>query len=249
MSGHSKWAGIKHKKAVVDAKRGKVFTKLIREITVVAREGGGDVSSSARLRTIIGKAKEANMPQGNIEKAIKRGTGELPGVSYEEITYEGYGPKGVAILVDALTDNKNRTTAEVRSIFDKRGGNLAGTGSVKWIFEAKGLVIVDRDKIDEDKLLGIVLDAGAENMTTGDDSYEITTDVKSFEQVKSALKEGGVEWRVAELTMMPSNTVQLEGDAAKKVLDLVNSLEDQDDVQNVYANFDIPDEVLKANAT
>jgi len=245
MSGHSKWAGIKHKKALVDARRGKLFSKLNKEITVAARSGGGDPEANPRLRTAIQKAKSANMPQDNIERAVKKGTGELPGLSYEEITYEGYGPGGVAVMVETATDNKNRTTAEVRNIFSKRGGNLAGSGSVSWIFQKKGLVIVDKNLIDEDSLTGVVLEAGGEDLSIEGETYHIVCDPKEFEAVKSALQNNGLSLQVAELTMIPKSVVKLEGSAAKQILGLVEELEDHDDIQNVYANFDIPDEVIE----
>jgi len=244
MSGHSKWASIKHKKAAVDAKRGKLFSKLIREITVSAREGGGSTETNARLRTAVDRAKEANMPLDNIEKAIKRGTGEMEGVTYETCLFEGYGPGGVAIMVETLTDNKNRTTAEVRNIFSKKNGNMAGSGSVAWIFVQKGYILVPKDKISEDDLLSIALEAGAEDVKTEGDKYEITTEPKDFESVKSSLKEKNVAWETAEITMIPSSTIKLDGQNAKQVLSLVENLEDHDDVQNVYSNFDIPDSVM-----
>lgn len=245
MSGHSKWAGIKHKKAIVDAKRGQVFTKLIKEITACARAGGGNPESNTALRTAISKAKEANMPSDNIERAIKRGTGELPGVTYEQITYEGYGPGGVAILVDTLTDNKNRTTSELRNIFSKKGGNLAGAGSVAWKFQKKGYIIIEKSAIDEDALMNIVLDAGAEDMKAEGDSYEVITQPSNFDTVKKALADKKTPTKSAETTMVPSSTIKLTGADAKQILSLVNQLEEHDDVQNVYADFDIPDEVLK----
>ncbi|MFH1856034.1 MAG: YebC/PmpR family DNA-binding transcriptional regulator [Candidatus Omnitrophota bacterium] len=244
MSGHSKWAGIKHKKAIIDAKRGKLFTKLIKEITVGAREGGGDMNSNPRLRTAVNNAKEANMPQDNIDRAIKKGTGELPGVSYESVIYEGYGPGGIAILAEVLTDNKNRTTAEIRNIFSKKGGSLAGSGSVAWLFDKKGFVIIAKDKIDEDSLMSVVLEAGAEDLKTEADTYQITCDIKDLEAVKEAIKNKNIEWQVAEITMLPSRLVKVEGTEARVVIALVDALEDSDDVQNVYSNFDIPDDIL-----
>ncbi len=244
MSGHSKWAGIKHKKALVDAKRGKLFSKLIREITVTARNGGGNQNINPQLRLAVNKAKEANMPSDNIERAIKKGTGELPGVSYEEIIYEGYGPGGVAIMVETLSDNKNRTTAEIRNIFSKKSGNLAGAGSVSWMFHKKGFITIDKDKIDEDKLMSIVLESGAEDLATQETNYEITTSVQDFEKVKNALKENNVEPDVASLTMVPNSYIKLDGSQARAVLSLLEILEDHDDAQNVYANFDIPDEII-----
>ena len=246
MSGHSKWAGIKHRKAAQDAKRGKLFTKLIREITVAAREGGGNPDTNPRLRTAIERARDANMPQDNIEKAIKRGTGELPGVSYETCIFEGYGPGGVAIMAEALTDNKNRTSAEIRNIFSKKGGNLAGSGSVAWIFNKKGYILIDKSQVNEDELFAIVVDAGAEDIKTEGKSYEVFCQPQDFEKVKNALKEKGIKWQIAELTMVPTSTVKVTGNEAKQVLALVEALEDHDDTQNVYANFDIPDDVMEA---
>ncbi|MFC1624472.1 YebC/PmpR family DNA-binding transcriptional regulator [Candidatus Omnitrophota bacterium] len=245
MSGHSKWASIKHKKAATDSKRGKIFTKLIKEITVAARNGGGDQNTNPRLRTAIDRAKQANMPQDNIERAVKKGTGELEGVIYEEFTIEGYGPGGVAIMVEVLTDNKNRTTSDVRSIFSKKKGNLAGAGSVSWIFEKKGYIEVDKKASSEDKVMSIVLDAGAQDMETQEDSYVVTTDPKDLETVKKALGDGNIKVRSAEVTMVPKSTVKLAGDDAKQILALTEALEDNDDVQNVYANFDIPDEIIE----
>ncbi|UCB57098.1 MAG: YebC/PmpR family DNA-binding transcriptional regulator [Candidatus Omnitrophota bacterium] len=245
MSGHSKWAGIKHKKALIDAKRGKLFSKLNKEITVAAKAGGGSTATNPRLRLAVNKAKEANVPNDTIERAIKKGTGELPGVNYEQANYEGYGPGGVAIVVEALTDNKNRTTAEVRNIFSKKGGNLAGTGSVGWLFNKKGFIVVNKTKAEEDKLMSIALDSGAEDLKGEEDSYEITTDVKNYEKVRAALESNKIEWDAAEITMIPSSYVKLQGAQAEQVLSLVEALEDLDDVQNVYANFDIPDEILQ----
>jgi len=244
MSGHSKWASIKHKKGAADAKRGKLFTKIIKEISVAARENGNP-EINPRLRVAIQRAKDANMPQDNIERAIKKGTGELPGVTYEEITYEGYGPKGVAIMVDALTDNKNRTTSEVRNLFTKKNGNMAGTGSVSWIFEKKGYFLVKKDVITEDKLMSIVLDAGAEDLTDEGDAFAVKTQPQDFEKVKKALEEKGVKTETAELTMIPKSSINVtDKSVAEQILSLVETLEDHDDIQNVYANFDIPDDLL-----
>lgn len=245
MSGHSKWATIKHKKAAADAKRGKLFTKVIKEITVAAKSGGGNPDTNPRLRTAISTAKESNMPQDNIDRAIKKGTGELPGTVYEEVSYEGYGPQGVAVYVQCLTDNKNRTASEIRSIFDKNSGNMAGAGSVAWIFEKKGLLVVATGAISEDKLMDIVLSAGAEDMTTEDESYEVTCAAHDFEAVKKALAEQKITAGSAEITMLPKNRTKVGADHAKQVLRLIEALEDHDDVQNVYSNVDIPDEVLK----
>jgi len=245
MSGHSKWAGIKHKKALVDAKRGKLFSKIAKEITVAAKTGGGKIDANPTLRLAISKGKAANMPADNISRAIKKGTGELPGVSYESISYEGYGPAGVAVLIEALTDNKNRTTAEVRNIFTKKSGNMAGQGSVSWMFHKKGYFLVEKTKIDEEALMDIVIEAGAEDMKSEDSNFEITSAVRDFDKVRRALDAKGIEPQVAELTMIPKSTVKVTGDKAKQVLGLVELLEDHDDVQNVYSNFDIPDEVLQ----
>ena len=245
MSGHSKWASIKHKKGAADAKRGRLFTKLIREITVAAREAGGNPDINARLRTAIQRANDANMPKDNIEKAIKKGTGELPGVTYESCMFEGYGPAGVAIMVETLTDNKNRTTAEVRNIFSKRGGNMAGSGSVAWIFTAKGYILIKKEAIGEEELFSVSVDAGAEDIKTSDKNYEIFCDPKDFENVKNAITAKGIEWENADLTMVPNSTIKLSGSQAKQVLALVEALEEHDDVQKVHANFDIPDEILE----
>jgi len=246
MSGHSKWATIKHKKAATDAKRGNLFTKLIREITVAARVGGGNTETNAALRVAIERAKDANMPTDNIDRAVKKGTGELPGVSYEEIAFEGYGPGGVAIFVETLTDNKKRTSSEVRNIFAKRGGNMAGAGSVSWLFEKKGYIVVSKAAITEDKLMSVALDAGAEDMSSSDDSYEIKTSSQDFEKVKKALTDAKIKLESSEITMLPKNSVNVsDAGTAKQILDLVEILEDHDDVQHVYANFDIPDEILK----
>ena len=245
MSGHSKWASIKHKKAATDSKRGKLFTKVIKMITVAARNGGSDINANPALRLAIQKAKEANMPQDNIERAIKKGTGELPGMSYESVTYEGYGPGGVAFFIEALTDNKNRTTSEVRTILTKGGGNLAGAGSVNWIFEKKGFFIVNKAQVGEDKLMSVILDAGAEDLTPEADIYEVKTQPNDYEKVKNALQANNIRIESSEITMIPNSTVKVAGDKAKQVLKLVEQLEDNDDVQNVYANFDIPDEILK----
>ncbi len=248
MAGHSKWAQIKHKKAKVDARKGKMFNKIIREITVAARLGGGNPEFNPRLRMAIEKAKEINMPQDNIERAIKRGTGELEGVTYEQAIYEGYGPGGVAILVVALTDNKNRTTGEVRHIFSKYGGNLAGAGSVAWQFEEKGVIYIEKDKADEDTIIEIALEAGAEDVKTEGDTYEVITGPKEFEAVRKAFEDAGIEISSASLTMIPQNTVKLDRKKAEQVLKLIDALEDNDDVQNVYANFDISDEILASLA-
>jgi YebC/PmpR family DNA-binding regulatory protein len=244
MSGHSKWSTIKHKKAAQDAKRGAMFTKVIKELTVSARLGGGDPDMNPRLRTAMLKAKAVNMPQDTMQRAIMKGTGELPGVSYEEITYEGYGPGGVAMIATALTDNRNRTVAEIRKIFSKNGGNLGETGCVAWMFQKKGLIVVDKDKIDEDELLALALEAGAEDVRPVDAIYEVITDTESFEAVKQEIAGKGIEPVSAEVSLIPQSTVRLEGNQARQLLKLMDELEEHDDVQNVYANFDIPEEVL-----
>jgi YebC/PmpR family DNA-binding regulatory protein len=249
MSGHSKWATIKHKKAAVDARRGKVFTKLIRELTSAARMGGGDADTNPRLRTAVAAAKTANMPSDTIQRAIKKGTGELPGEVYEEIIYEGYGAGGVAILVDVLTDNKNRTVAEIRHLFAKHGGNLGESGCVAWMFARKGVITLNTNQIDEDTLLELVLEAGGDDVKTEADVYEIVTAPEAFEDVRSALEQKELTLDVAEITMMPQNTVPVEGKQAEQVLRLMEALDDQDDVRKAHANFDISDEVMAALAS
>jgi YebC/PmpR family DNA-binding regulatory protein len=246
MSGHSKWATTKHKKAATDAKRGKIFTKITKEITVAAKLGGGDPNGNPRLRTAVAKAKAVSMPADNIKRAVQKGTGELPGVSYDEITYEGYGPGGVAVLAEVMTDNRNRTVSEIRNIFSKAGGNMGEAGSVSWMFHKKGYLVIKRVKIDEDKLMTLALDAGAEDMQTEDDNFVITTPPNDFEKVKKALEDAGVAVEVSEVTMVPQTYVKLDGKEAHQMLRLVDSLEDNDDVQNVYANFDIPEEIMNA---
>jgi YebC/PmpR family DNA-binding regulatory protein len=244
MSGHSKWATIKRKKADIDSKRGQAFTKIAREIIVAARAGGGDPGSNARLRTVILKAKEVNMPNDNIKKAILRGTGELEGVSYEEITYEGYGPSGVALLINATTDNKNRTAANLRDILKKRGGSMAALGAVSWQFELKGFFSVPKESIGEDQLMEIAIEAGAGDIVTEDSSYDITTAPSDFENVKKALSDKGVKFSTAEVTMVPKNYVKLTGNDAAAMIKLMDALDDDEDVLTVYANFDIPQEDL-----
>jgi YebC/PmpR family DNA-binding regulatory protein len=246
MSGHSKWAGIKHKKAKVDAQRGKVFTKIIREITVAARVGGGDVSGNPRLRTAVLAAKAVNMPADNIERAIKKGTGELEGVAYEEITYEGYGPAGVAVLVEVVTDNKNRTVGEIRKAFSRHGGNLGESGCVAFLFEKKGYILVDGRKVDEDRLMSVALEAGAEDMQQEEGNLAVTTHPKDFERVRDAVLKSGIQPVSAEITMLPKSTVKLDGKPAEQMLKLMEELEEHDDVQHVYANFDIPEEIMAA---
>jgi YebC/PmpR family DNA-binding regulatory protein len=240
MSGHSKWHTIKHKKGALDAKRGKIFTKLIKEVTVAARTGGtGDVDANARLRKAVTDAKAQNMPNDTIDRAIKRGTGELEGVNYDEITYEGYGIGGVAVLIETMTDNRNRTVAELRHLFSKNGGNLGEAGSVAWMFDRKGQIIVSKDAKGEDELLEIALEAGADDMEGSDDVFEIYTSQESFDGVHESLKKAGIEPLSAEISMIPQNYIKLEGDEAKKMLKLYDALDDNDDVQNVFANFDI----------
>jgi YebC/PmpR family DNA-binding regulatory protein len=246
MSGHSKWSSIKHKKGAADAKRGKVFTKLIKEITVAARLGGGDLTGNPRLRSAVDAAKAANMPKDNIERGIKKGTGELEGVNYEETNYEGYGPGGVAVLVECLTDKKNRTVADVKHIFERNGGSLGEPGCVAWMFEKKGLIVVEKASVDEEALLELALNAGAEDVRDDGDEFEIVTDPGDFEAVKSAVEDAGVAVSLAENGMIPKNTVKLEGKKAQQMLSLMEALEDNDDVSNVYANFDIPDEEMEA---
>ena len=245
MSGHSKWAGIKHKKAIIDAKRGKLFSKLVKEVTIATREGGGDIETNPRLRQAITKAKEANVPADNLNKAVLRGTGALPGVTYEDVLYEGYAAGGIAVLVEAATDNKNRTSAEMRRIFSKLNGNMAGSGSVAWQFTKKGLIIVNAKDADEDTLMGIVLDAGAEDLKQEGDTFEITVEPKSFEVVKNALKDNNIKVESDELTMIPASYIKVDESQANQILNLIDALDDNDDVAHVYSNFDIPEEILE----
>jgi len=246
MSGHSKWASIKHKKAAVDAKRGKMFTRFIKEITVAAKLGGGDPEANPRLRQAIDGAKSVNMPNDNIKKAILRGTGELEGVNYEEIPYEGYGPGGVAILVETMTDNKNRTVADIRHVFTKYNGNLGEQGCVSWMFSKKGLIIIPKNAIEEDELLELVLESGAEDMRVEDNVYEVITTVEDYDNVINAVKEKNISTDSAELSMIPSTFIELEGKQAEQMLKLLEKIEDIDDVQNVWANFDISEEEIEA---
>jgi len=248
MSGHSKWSQIKHKKANTDAKKGKSFTKIVKEITVAAKSGGGDPEGNPRLRLAIDKAKEVNMPSDNIKKAIMKGTGELPGTTYEEVMYEGYGPGGAAIMMDVLTDNKNRTVSEIRHILSKHGGNLGESGCVSWIFDKRGYILVDKSKVDEDSLMTIVLDAGAEDMKNDpkEDNYEVITAPENLNAVKNSISGNKIDISLAEVTMLPKNYVPLEGSAAEQMMKLIDALEDHDDIQNVYANFDVADDSLKA---
>lgn len=244
MAGHSKWAQIKHKKAVKDARRGKLFSKLIREITVAARLGGGDPDSNPRLRAAIEKAKSYNMPAENIERAIKKGTGELEGGGhYEELIFEGYAPGGVAVLIEALTDNRNRTAAEIRHVFTKHGGSPAEAGAVAWQFQKKGLIVVPGD-VEEELVMEAAIEGGAEDVKK-EENYEIITQPEDFAATKKALEERGITVTMAEITMMPTTTVRVEGETARKVMRLIEELEDLDDVQNVYSNFDVPEEVLQ----
>lgn len=246
MSGHSKWASIKHKKAATDAKRGKVFTRVIKELAVAARMGGGDPDANPRLRKAIADAKAANMPADNIKRAIMKGTGQLEGVSYEEMSYEGYGPGGVAVYIETLTDNKNRTVSEIRHIFSKHGGNLGESGSVAWMFHRKGYIVVEKSKASEDELMDIILEAGAEDLKEDGSNYEIFTAPEDYEAVDKALQENSIESAVSNLSMVPQNYVKLEGKQAEQCLKLMDALEDQDDAQHVWANFDIDeDEIAK----
>jgi YebC/PmpR family DNA-binding regulatory protein len=247
MSGHSKWHTIKHKKGAADAKRGKIFTRLIKELSVAARHGGGDPGMNPRLRTIIADAKAANMPRENIERAIRRGTGEEPGVSYEEITYEGYGPGGVALMIESVTDNKNRTVGEIRHLLGKYNGNLAAENSVAWMFTRKGQVFVEKEKADEEKLLNAVLEAGGDDMNDDGDTWEIMCAPETFEAVRDAVKALGVEPASAQVAMVPQNYIKLEGSDARTMLKLMEMLDDHDDVQRVWANFDIEEKEIEAS--
>lgn len=244
MSGHSKWSTIKHKKGAADAKRGKVFTKLIKEITVAARMGGGDPESNPRLRTAIAAAKSENMPKDNIDRAVKKGTGELEGVNYEESTYEGYGPGGAAIFVESLTDNKNRAVADIRHIFSKAGGNLGENGCVAYMFDKKGYINIEKQAVDEEKLMEVAIDAGAEDVLDDGSSFEVITAIEDFETVKTAVEGESIPTIVAEITMLPQTTTNLEGNEAEQMLKLMEALEDCEDVQKVYTNADIPDELV-----
>ena len=245
MSGHSKWHSIKHKKAATDSKRGRIFTRLIKEMTMAARGGCGDIDSNPRLRLAVSTAKAANMPADNIKRAIMRGTGELPGIIYEEVTYEGYGPGGVAIFLRLLTDNKNRTVAEIRHTLSKHNGNLGENGCVAWMFDKKGYFVVEKAAAEEDKLLDIVLAAGADDMNEDGDNFEIFSSPEKFDSVKNALEKAGIAVAAAEISMVPQNYVKLEGKDAQTMLKLMESLEDHEDVQNVWANFDIDESELK----
>ena len=246
MSGHSKWHSIKHKKGALDAKRGKLFTKCIKEITVSARSGGGDPEGNARLRKAIADAKAGNMPNETIDRAIRRGTGEEEGVNYEEITYEGYGPGGVALMVQSMTDNRNRTVAEIRHIFSKNGGNLGESGSVGWMFEKKGYIVIDKSTRSEEELFDLTIEAGADDLRDDEDTFEIITSPDAFEAVLAAIKAAGIEPQVAEVEMVPQNYIRLEGGDARQMLKLMEALEDHDDVQKVSANFDISESDMAA---
>ena len=244
MSGHSKWSTIKRKKGALDAARGKIFTKIIKEITISARLGGGDENANPRLRSAILKAKAANMPAINVERAIAKGTGTLEGVTYEELTYEGYGPCGVAIVVETMTDNKNRTVSEVRYVFNKYGGNLGADGAVSWNFERQGLLTIAKGKLSEEDVLMTLMDAGAENMEEGDDEWQIYTQIPSLETLRQAAEAAGYEVKGAELTMTPKNSTRVEGNDVGKVVRMIEALEELDDVQNVYSNFDADEDAL-----
>jgi YebC/PmpR family DNA-binding regulatory protein len=247
MSGHSKWHTIKHKKGAADAKRGKVFTRIIKELTVAARAGGGDPDSNPRLRTIIAEAKSVNMPADNIKRAIQRGTGELPGVSYEEVTYEGYGPGGAALIIEVLTDNRNRTVGELRHILSKHGGNLGESNSVAWMFEKKGYIVIEKSKSDEESLMSAALDAGADDMRDDGDSWEIVSPPDGFQAVLEAVKKLGIEPAAAEIAMLPQNYVKLEGKPAQQMVKLMDAVEDHDDTKKVWSNADIEEKDIEAS--
>lgn len=244
MSGHSKWSTIKHKKGAADAKRGKLFSKLIKEITIAARVGGGDPNGNPRLRTVLDKARQANMPKDNVERAIKKGTGDLEGFTFEEVTFEGYGPSGVAVMVETLTDNRNRTVAELRHLFEKGGGNLGAAGCVGWMFTKRGVLTFDKS-VGEEALMNTALEAGAEDISEEEGIFTVVTDPASFEAVKTACDKSNLKYIEASLSMVPQNTVKLDRNAAEKMLKLMDAIEDHDDVQNVYSNFDIPKEEME----
>ena len=243
MSGHSKWANIKHKKGAADARRGKVFTKLIKEIITAARLGGGDINANPRLRAAVMAAKAENMPKDNWERAIKKGTGELEGVNYEEATYEGYGPGGAAVFIESLSDNKNRAVSEIRHALSKHGGNMGENGCVAWMFDKKGYLVIEKSVIDEEKLMETALEAGAEDVREDGDNFEVITAPEDFEAVKEAIDGAGIESIEAEVTMLPQNMTPLDGDTALKMIKLIDALEDCDDVQKVYTNADLPDDL------
>ena len=247
MSGHSKWASIKHKKGAADAKRGKLFTRIIKELSVATRDGGGDPDMNPRLRTVISDAKGANMPADNIKRAIRRGTGEEPGVSYEEVTYEAYGPGGAALLIQVVTDNTNRAVGEIRHLLSKHGGNLGTTNSVAWMFEKRGYIVVERAGADEDSLMAAAIDAGADDFQEDEDNWEVISPPESHDKVLEAIKAAGAEPVTAQLAMLPQNLVKVEGKAARQLLKLMDLLEDQDDVQHVWSNFDIEAKEIEAS--
>jgi len=245
MSGHSKWSTIKHKKGAADAKRGKIFTRILKEMTVAARMGGGDQTGNPRLRAAVAEAKANNMPKDNIERAIKRGTGEIEGLTYEELTYEGYGPGGVAVMVETMTDNTNRTTPEIRHIFEKCGGNMGTPGSVRFQFERKGYFAVEKSAVSEDKLMEVALEAGADDLQTEDEGFEIYTSPENFEQVRQALEKNNIPTVEAKLGQIPANYVKLDEGKAKSMVRLIEMLDDHEDVQNVWTNFDLPEEMME----
>ena len=247
MSGHSKWASIKHKKGAADAKRGKLFTRIIKELTVAARDGGGDPDSNPRLRTVIADAKAANMPQDNIKRAIRRGTGEAPGVSYEEVTYEAYGPGGVALLIEVLTDNTNRAVGEIRHLLSKHGGNLGTSNSVAWMFDKQGYIVVEKTGVDEETLMSVAIDAGADDFQEEGDTWEVVSAPEVYDQVLEAVTTTGVVPVSAQLAMLPKNHIKIEGKQAQQLLKLMDLLEDQDDVQHVWSNFDIDIKEIEAS--
>ncbi len=244
MSGHSKWANIKHKKGAADARRGKIFTKLIKEITLAARMGGGDINANPRLRSAVAEAKAENMPKDNWERAIKKGTGELEGVNYEETTYEGYGPGGVAILIDSVTDNKNRAVSEIRHTLSKHGGNMAESGSVAWIFETKGYLVVEKNATGEEALMEVALEAGAEDVRDDGDNFEVISKPVDFEAVKASLEQAAIKFDLAQITKVPKNMVPVDGETAEKLIRLLDALDDLDDVQKVHNNADLPDDMV-----
>jgi YebC/PmpR family DNA-binding regulatory protein len=247
MSGHSKWHTIKHKKGAADAKRGKIFTRIIKELTVAARHGGGDPDKNPRLRTIIADAKSVNMPADNIKRAIRRGTGEEEGVQYDEVTYEGYGPGGAAVIIETLTDNRNRTVGEIRHTFGKHGGNLGEANSVGWMFDKKGMIVVDKAKADEETLMALVLEAGADDMSDEGASWEILTPMEEFQKVVDAVKAAGIQPESAQIAMIPQNYIKLEGKVAQQMLKLMDALEDNDDTKSVWSNFDIEEKEIEAS--
>ncbi len=244
MSGHSKWASIKHKKAITDSKKGKTFTKIVKEISIAARMGGGDVSGNPRLRKAIEDGKAANMPIENIKRAVMKGTGQLPGIIYEEITYEGYGPGGIAVLVETTTDSKNRTFSEIRNLFEKTGGNIGTAGCVAWMFEKRGSIQINKDDINEDDAMTFAIDSGAQDFQVSDSAYEVITAPEDFDAIKTKLLEKKYQINSSELTMIPKNEVKVGEDKAQKVINMMNAFEDHDDVKEVYSNFDIPEEIL-----